>query len=134
MKLYSADAAGELAQNVDLTIEQGSGGSFGSCSGFTPDATGNPIFTGTLATFAAHRDFATSVGTLTPTSAPTGKSYRFTYSPPGCRWDGAWHMVTASVGLAGMRLYLDGSPVAANSFVTTPAPVTPATGGWAGEI
>lgn len=81
VKLYSADATGDLAQYIDLTIQQGTGGSFADCTGFTPDATVNPIFTGTLQAFgAAHDDFASGVGTFTPSTSPTTKVYEFSYT------------------------------------------------------
>lgn len=82
VKLYSSDVAGDLAQYINLTVEQGTGGSFASCAGFTPDPTVNPVFTGTLQAFGtAHHDFATGVGTFTPSTSPASKVYRFSYNP-----------------------------------------------------
>lgn len=39
---------------------------------------------------------------------------------PGSYADGNWHQVAASVGPAGMRLYVDGTQVAVNAAVTAP--------------
>ncbi len=53
VKLYTADAIGAIGPYVNLTIDAGSSGAgFPSCAGFTPDA-GGPLFSGTLASFAA---------------------------------------------------------------------------------
>lgn len=80
VKLYSADATGDLAQYINLTIDQGTGGSFADCTGFVADA-GGPIFTGTLQAFGtAHNDFANGVGTFEPTTNPSTKVYRFAYT------------------------------------------------------
>lgn len=66
--------AGAAADAVDLTVEVGSGGSYGDCTGFT----GTPSYAGTLAGFAvSHADFAT--GIAVPAVAPgTPVSFRFT--------------------------------------------------------
>ena len=49
VKLYATAPAStkDLAAHVDLTITQGNGGSFGSCTGYTP-LTGPALYTGTL--------------------------------------------------------------------------------------
>lgn len=78
VKLYasaSADAS-SLAQHIDLVINQGTGGGFGSCGGFTP---GQEIFNGTLAAFTAKTDYANGVGTWAP-SANGSQVYRITYT------------------------------------------------------
>ena len=69
VKVYAAglNDASALAQHVDLTIEEGTGGGFGDCTGFTPDAT---VYTGTVAAFAAGAtDYGTGVGSWAPTAA-----------------------------------------------------------------
>ena len=61
-----------------LTVTEGTGGSFGSCTGFTP--IGSDLYAGTLATFPA--TFATGLGTWAPagtTSTAETRTYRFTY-------------------------------------------------------
>lgn len=79
IKLYSALDANtlDLANYLNLQVEQGSGGAFGDCSTFTADST---IISGeTLAfTTANHTDYATGVGTFTPATSPASVSYRFT--------------------------------------------------------
>ncbi len=63
---------------LQLKVEQGTGGSSASCTGFTPTST---IVNGTLAAFAAaSTDAATGVGTFDPTSAGQSAVYRFSYS------------------------------------------------------
>jgi hypothetical protein len=80
VKLY-ASTTGTLAQYLDLTVEQGTGGGFGNCTGFTPDAA--PLYTGTLSAFAAaHVNFGNGWGSFTPTGgAPSDtKTYRIKYT------------------------------------------------------
>ncbi|KQS18009.1 MULTISPECIES: hypothetical protein [unclassified Frigoribacterium] len=73
-----------LGSALNLTIEQGTGGGFGSCTGFTADATNGTAYTGTLAAFGSGRtSFATGVGSWTTTGAASeSKVYRITYSLP----------------------------------------------------
>jgi hypothetical protein len=73
-----------LGSALSLTVEQGTGGGFGSCTGFTPDATNGTAYTGTLAAFASSRtSFATGAGSWTTTGAASeSKVYRITYSLP----------------------------------------------------
>ncbi|MBF4606002.1 hypothetical protein [Curtobacterium sp. VKM Ac-1393] len=84
VKLYSTNAAttNNLAANINLSVEQGTGGGFGSCSGFTPAATSGTLYSGTVAGFStASTNYATGVGTWTPTgSASESRVYRFTYT------------------------------------------------------
>ncbi|WP_433064989.1 hypothetical protein [Dactylosporangium sp. CS-033363] len=76
VKLYASSTSGTLAPYLDLTVEEGSGGGYGSCTGFTPATT---LSTGTLAAFGAARTgFGTGVGTFAPSGTAT-KVYRFTY-------------------------------------------------------
>jgi hypothetical protein len=81
VKLYAGVAGSGLAQYLDLTVEQGTGGGFGDCTGFTPDA--SPKYTGTLSGFAtAHVNFSNGWGSFTPAGgAPDDtKTYRITYT------------------------------------------------------
>lgn len=84
VKLYGTNAAttNALASNINLTVEQGTGGGFGSCTGFTPAATSGNLYTGTVAGFgSASTTFATGVGTWAPTgSGSESRVYRFTYT------------------------------------------------------
>lgn len=69
---YSDSAA--LGSHLNLTIEEGTGGSFGDCSGFSASGT---VFSGTLAAFdSAHSDYAGGAGTWQPSSTPETRSYR----------------------------------------------------------
>src|SRR6185312_6458524 len=71
VKLYGTAAAttNALSSWINLTITQGTGGSFGSCTGFTPLASGSSVYTGTLAAFAST---ATGYGNGVGSWAPTG--------------------------------------------------------------
>ncbi|WP_308159215.1 hypothetical protein [Curtobacterium sp. ISL-83] len=84
VKLYGTNAAttNGLSSYVNVTVQQGTGGGFGSCSGFTPLATGGTLYAGTLADFAStHSNFANGVGTWTPTgSASEARVYEVSYS------------------------------------------------------
>lgn len=80
VELYSSGLAttNALASHIDLTIEQGTGGSFSGCAGFTPDS---GIYSGTIAAFgASNTSFATGVGAWAPTGAAETKEYRFTWT------------------------------------------------------
>ncbi len=65
-----------LGTYLNLTIERGTGGSFGNCTGFTAEATD---YSGTLAGFAAaSTDFASGAGTWAPAAQGESKVYRIT--------------------------------------------------------
>jgi hypothetical protein len=68
VRLYGTGATRTNALDgyIDLVVDQGSGGSFGSCSGF---ASAGTIYTGTLAAFPS--TFGTGVGTWVPTGSGT---------------------------------------------------------------
>ncbi|TQS42536.1 hypothetical protein FL583_23925 [Cryptosporangium phraense] len=69
--------SGSLAQYVNLQIEEGNGGSFNSCLGFS----GNLIYNGTVQGFGTSAtDFASGVGSWTPTGAAQTRTYRITYT------------------------------------------------------
>jgi hypothetical protein len=78
VNLYGVVSGGNgLDAYLDLTIEEGSGGTFTDCTGFT--ATGGPIFTGTLTSFAAtHTNFTNGAGAWNPAANPETVVYRFT--------------------------------------------------------
>ena len=81
LKLYSSavTTTNALSTYLDLVIEEGTGGSFSTCTGFTSVATD---FTGTLASFGTSATgFGSGVGSLSLTGTPTEtRSYRFTYT------------------------------------------------------
>jgi hypothetical protein len=80
VKVYATGAltGTGLGTYIDLTIEEGVGGDFSSCTGFVADGT---IYTGTLAAFvsAPHTNFGNGVGTWAP-SGSEDKTYRFVYT------------------------------------------------------
>jgi len=77
VKLYASTPTGTLAPYVDVVVSEGTGGGFGSCTGFS----GTQIFSGTLAAFAtASSSYATGVGTFAPSTAGSTKVYKFTWT------------------------------------------------------
>ncbi|SDS60206.1 Camelysin metallo-endopeptidase [Friedmanniella luteola] len=84
VKLYAAEVAVTkgLGSYVTWTVTQGTGGSFGSCTGFTALASGSSVYTGTLAAFTtAASSFGTGVGTWAPSGASTEtRSYQLAYA------------------------------------------------------
>ena len=84
LKLYgtAVTATNNLDASLKLKIEQGTGATFASCSGFTPAATNPTVLDGTLAAFkATATDFGSGLGPVV-LAAGTGvtRSYRFTYT------------------------------------------------------
>lgn len=72
VKLYATDAATtrSFSSYVTLTITQGTGASFGSCSGFTALPSGSAVYSGTVAAFtAAATGYGSGVGSWNPTGA-----------------------------------------------------------------
>lgn len=66
VRLYASASTdpSTVASYLDLTVQEGSGGGFGTCTGF---AAGSTVYSGTLAGFTgAKTSFATGVGTWTP--------------------------------------------------------------------
>jgi hypothetical protein len=84
VKLYgtSPSTTNGLASQINLTITQGTGGSFGSCTGFTPLASGSSVFTGTLAAFGTTATgYANGLGNWAPTgTASESRTFQFTYT------------------------------------------------------
>jgi hypothetical protein len=73
VKLYGKNETTTRALDsyVDMTITEGTGGGFGSCTGFTPLASGSSVFSGTLAAFAGTAtDFASGLGNWSPAGTP----------------------------------------------------------------
>ena len=82
VKLYgtNASATKALDANMTLVVEQGTGGGFGSCTGFTPATTSGTLYSGLLSNFTA-ANFASGLGTWAPTgTASESRVYRFTYT------------------------------------------------------
>lgn len=80
VRLYAQGAAtgAGLADHLSLTVEQGTGGGAGSCSGFSSQST---LFSGSLAGFtAAHTSFANGAPAWAPTgSGSEARTFRFTW-------------------------------------------------------
>lgn len=83
VRVYGANGSGStsLAAYLDLTITQGTGGSFGSCVGFTPLSSGAEVFHGSLYFFGlSHNGFANGVGGWDPTgAAPESRTFKLGY-------------------------------------------------------
>jgi hypothetical protein len=84
VRVYGANGSGttNLAAYLDLTITQGTGGSFGSCDGFTPLSSDAQVFHGSLMTFGTTRTgYANGVGGWNPTGAvPESRTYQLSYT------------------------------------------------------
>ena len=75
VRIYGT-STGTLDTYLDTTIEIGTGGSFGDCTGFTPTST---LFNNTLANFTTtHTDWASGLATFTAAANPTARTFRFT--------------------------------------------------------
>ena len=102
VKLYATTPAStkDLAANINLTVSQGTGGSFGSCTGYTPLATGATLYTGTLAGFGtAYTGYTNGLGSWSPTGTGTeARTYQITYTVNGNAPD-TTQGGTASLGL-----------------------------------
>lgn len=77
VKLY-ASSTGSLAPYLNLTVEEGTGGSFASCTGFSATST---LYNGTVSGFStASSAYANGVSSWAPTGSGQARSYRFTYT------------------------------------------------------
>lgn len=80
VRLYAANAGSTngLADNLTLKIEQGVGGGYGSCNGFSSQST---VFDGRLAGFTgAHTSFGNGAATWSPTGGGTDtRTFRITW-------------------------------------------------------
>jgi hypothetical protein len=88
VRLYGTGATTTkaLASNMTLSVTQGTGGSFGSCTGFTPLASGSSVYSGTLADFASNATgFSSGVGSWATAGVPASgaaetRTYQLTYT------------------------------------------------------
>lgn len=97
-KMYGSDqsATTDLPTALNVTIEQGSGAAQnqgGACTGFSPAAT---IFTGTLAGFTAHTDFASGIATQGTLPAGGSAQFRITVTLPSNTPNSAQNKTAAS--------------------------------------
>ncbi len=77
VRLFGATGGTGLADYLDLTVDRGTGGSFGDCSTFSAN---EAVYSGTLSGFSAtHSDFASGAGTWAPVGGGPDDvvSYRF---------------------------------------------------------
>ncbi len=86
VKLYTANTGttNNLSSYITLTVTQGTGGSFGACSGFTALGSGSAVYSGTLASlFSSATSYGSGVGTWTPSggsNANESRTYQFAYA------------------------------------------------------
>jgi len=84
VKLYGTNASttNGLSSYINLTVTQGTGGGFGSCTGFSALATGSSVYSGTLSAFASgSTDFASGLGSWAPTgSGSETRVFQFSYT------------------------------------------------------
>lgn len=84
VKLYATTPTStkNLAANINLAITQGTGGSFGSCTGYTPLASGSALYSGTLDAFgSSYTGYSNGLGTWAPTgTANESRTYQITYT------------------------------------------------------
>jgi hypothetical protein len=102
VKLYATTPTStkDLAAHITLTVSQGTGGSFGSCTGYTPLPTGATLYTGTLAGFGTtYTGYTNGLGSWAPTGTGTeARTYQITYTVNGNAPD-TTQGGTASLGL-----------------------------------
>ena len=80
VKLYSGGFtdSGDFADYLNLTIDEGTGGSFGDCTGFVSSSTIESG--GTLTDFdTAHTGYGTGAGVWDPSSTPESRTYRVSF-------------------------------------------------------
>lgn len=78
VRLYSGGLtdSGTLGSHLNLTVEEGSGGDFSTCTGFAPSAT---IESATLTQFNIdHTNYVNGAGTWDPSGTPESRTYRIT--------------------------------------------------------
>lgn len=83
VKLYGTNYAttNALASSINLKVEQGTGGSFGSCTGFAAQSSNGTLFNDTLNNLAAKTNFSNGLGDWTPSGTGSEtKIYKFTYT------------------------------------------------------
>lgn len=77
VKLYTTVVDSDLAAHLDVTVKEGTGGSFSDCSTFTPVNT--IVNNSTLSAFAtSHSDYSNGAGVWNPTTTGDKQTYEFT--------------------------------------------------------
>jgi hypothetical protein len=85
VRLYTMNAVNTvgLAEYIKITVTQGDGGTFASCTGFVADSTGVIVNARTLAYMAANYatyEAGVPVGGWTTTTSPESKTYQISYT------------------------------------------------------
>lgn len=84
VKLYggSYSTTNALASYLDMSIQLGTGGTFGGgCGSFVADGTNPTVYSGTLAAFStASTGFSNGQGVWTPPGSSQTRVYKFTYT------------------------------------------------------
>ena len=84
VKLYSPDLATtkSLSGYITLTVTQGTGGSYSSCSGFTALSSGSSVYSGLLSSFGSSAtSYATGLGSWAPTgNGSETRTFQFAYA------------------------------------------------------
>ena len=76
VRMHATVGGTGAASYLNLTVEDGSGGSFGSCTGFSASST---LFNGTLNGFgAAYTNWTTGLAVWNPATTPSSHTLRFT--------------------------------------------------------
>ncbi|GAA1436827.1 hypothetical protein GCM10009616_37510 [Microlunatus lacustris] len=93
VKLYTTDATVTrgLSSFVTLTVTQGTGGTFSSCTGFIPAPSGSGVYSGTLATLTSSATaYASGLGSWAPTGKATEtRTFQVGYAVSGTTPDSA---------------------------------------------
>lgn len=78
VKMFTSGVGGTgLATYLDVVVEEGTGATDTACTGFVDDPAA-PIYTGTLAAFAANNSYANGVGDWQPSGSPVTRTYKIT--------------------------------------------------------
>lgn len=84
VKLYAANMSGttSLAAYMNLTVTPGTGGSFGSCTGFVPLQSRSDVYNGSFIGFGTtYTSYANGFGDWTPSGTATEtRTFKVTYS------------------------------------------------------
>lgn len=84
VRMYGRNGTGTtlLGASMNLTVTQGTGGSFGSCDGFVPLSSGAEVFNGSFMDFGLnHTAYASGVGSWNPTGTrPESRTYKISYT------------------------------------------------------
>lgn len=84
VKLYATNYASTnmLANSLNLTVTQGTGGGYGSCTGFTAQTTGSSVYSGTLASLSGSAvSYAAGLGNWAPTGTGSEtRVFQFNYT------------------------------------------------------